>query len=390
MAGSPRSMQTYARIVRFIIAGSLATGTNIASLYALIHFVHLPYLLASVAAFLCGFVVSFTLQKFWTFRNKETNIIGQQALSYFLIVLANLSLNTLVVYALVEHAGVNPIIAQALASLLIALESFFAYRFLVFDTPRQFHLRNAPKKDAADIALSVIVLCYRAGEEVRRIVPAIKSLLEGRGLRFELVLVGNYDASSAQTDSTPRIIRELADADPTIVPVTLEKRGMFGWDVKSGLERARGERVLYIDGDGQNPFIDILRVYDALLEAGADMAQTYRVERHDGAERILVSRLYNLILRIIFPRVYIYDGNSKPKIFTRSALEALRLTSDNWFIDAEIVIQACYKGFIVAQVPTIFNRNAHRSSFVNIAAVGRFFLDLIRYRLSANAPWRRT
>lgn len=101
---------------------------------------------------------------------------------------------------------------------------------------------------------------------------------------------------------------------------------------------------------------DVLTVYDCLRSGGYDMAKTFREERHDGWFRLIVSRFYNVLLKLLFPRVSVRDANSKPKLFTREALQRLRLTSDDWFIDAEIMIQASARGFRLGEVPTIFSR----------------------------------
>ena len=216
---------------------------------------------------------------------------------------------------------------------------------------------------------------------MRGLIKKVQSGLSSRNLTYQLVLVGNYNAHDKRSDETPHIVRDIASHDSRITAVTLEKKGMFGWDVKTGFKETRGRTIAFIDGDGQNPAGDILRVYDALTRDGCDMAITYRVKRHDGLERILISRIYNMLLRLLFPRVSIYDANAKPKIFTRQALQKLTLNADDWFIDAEIVIQACYKNFRIAQVPTVFLKQSGRSSFVNARAVAEFLFALIRYRL---------
>jgi len=130
------TLESLKRIVRFFIAGGTATAVNLGTLYALVHVAGLWYLTSSVIAFFMGFVVSFTLQKFWTFRDHRTDVVGHQLAVYLGIVLFNLLLNTALVYALVEYVGLSPILAQALAALTIAAEGYFAYRLLVFrDAP---------------------------------------------------------------------------------------------------------------------------------------------------------------------------------------------------------------------------------------------------------------
>ncbi|MBI5456394.1 glycosyltransferase family 2 protein [Candidatus Kaiserbacteria bacterium] len=232
-----------------------------------------------------------------------------------------------------------------------------------------------------DVDLTLVILCYKGGERVREFVQQAKQCLDSRNLTYRLVLVGNYNADEKESDATPGIVRDIASREERIIAVTLEKKGMFGWDVKTGLKEAEGRTIAFIDGDGQNPIQDVVRVYDALMEDASDMALTYRVKRHDGLERILISRIYNTLLRVLFPRVTIYDANAKPKIFTRNALSLLTLEADDWFIDAEMVIQACYKNFRVAQVPSVFLKQKGRSSFVNVRAIVAFLFALIMYRV---------
>ena len=118
------------RILRFGISGIAATTTDIAVLYVLIYMLNIWYLAASVFAFIIGFFVSFSLQKFWTFRDHGTEKIGAQATLYLAIVLVNLAINTSIVFLLVEYAGFSPIPAQLVASAIIACESFFLYRIV--------------------------------------------------------------------------------------------------------------------------------------------------------------------------------------------------------------------------------------------------------------------
>ena len=123
------------QIARFGVSGVTALATNIGVLYVLNSVIGLWYLAASVVGFLAGFAVSFTLQKFWTFRDHSTDKIAAQAVRYFLIVLFNLGLNTILVYLLVEHMHIRPVISQIIAAFIIAVEGFFAYRILVFNAP---------------------------------------------------------------------------------------------------------------------------------------------------------------------------------------------------------------------------------------------------------------
>lgn len=120
------------QIVRYVISGVSAATVNLGTLYIANSIFGIWYLTGSVLGFFAGLGVSFTLQKFWTFGNRETKHMHKQAAVFFVIVVTNLGINTALVWTSVEFLGLSPILAQLLSGGLIACWSFFAYRFLVF------------------------------------------------------------------------------------------------------------------------------------------------------------------------------------------------------------------------------------------------------------------
>lgn len=228
--------------------------------------------------------------------------------------------------------------------------------------------------------LSVVVLCYRSGGEARSCAARIATVLLQAGVdQYQLVLVGNYLAGS--DDTTPQVVRELAAGDPRIVCSAVAKQGMMGWDLRSGLALATGECLAVIDGDGQVLVEDLVRVYRVLRDQRLDLAKTYRARRGDGIKRKLFSLVFNGLFHVLFPGLPMRDINAKPKILTRSAYEQLRLQSDDWFIDAEIMIQARRLGFRVGEIETEFLGLTGRRSFINATAVIQFLRNLARYRI---------
>lgn len=124
------------QVARFFISGCLSAVGNLGTLYLLHDLAGMWYIASSVFGFLAGFVISFTLQKFWTFRDARTDVLGRQLLIYLTLVIINLGFNTLFVYVFVEYAGLRPLFAQALSALIIAVEGYFAYKLLVFRPQR--------------------------------------------------------------------------------------------------------------------------------------------------------------------------------------------------------------------------------------------------------------
>jgi glycosyltransferase involved in cell wall biosynthesis len=227
--------------------------------------------------------------------------------------------------------------------------------------------------------LSVVVLCYRSGEKARGFARSVQETLAANGLAdHQLVLVGNY--LEGDDDPTPEVVRALAAADPRIVCSTLPKRGMMGWDMRTGMALATGEVIAVIDGDGQVKAGDLVRLYRALLDGGFDLALSRRVRRADGLARRALSATYNLAFGLLFPGLGAHDVNAKPKLLRRQAFERLQLTADDWFIDAELMIQARRLGFRICELPTEFLGLGGRRSFVSARAVVEFLRNLLLYR----------
>ncbi|MBL7204922.1 MAG: glycosyltransferase family 2 protein [Desulfobacteraceae bacterium] len=227
--------------------------------------------------------------------------------------------------------------------------------------------------------ISVVILCYRAGRAVMKFVEDAIVCLDKEIDSWQIVLVGNY--LQGATDITPQVVREIAKNDDRIKAVTKIKEGMMGWDVRSGFVEATGDVIALIDGDGQMTFGDVIRAYRVLQKERCDIVTTYRAERYDGRYRFFVSRIYNLIFHMLFRGLRVRDINSKPKLITRNAYNRLDLKSNDWFIDAEIMIQARRFRLKVSEIPVIFYDLKTRRSFVRIPAILEFIKNLILERI---------
>lgn len=230
--------------------------------------------------------------------------------------------------------------------------------------------------------LSLVVLCYRSGQYVLEFVRLTEQTLRSEGITdYELVLVANYVEGTE--DSTPGIVRDLAERNPRVAYSAMPKEGWMGWDMRSGLELARGKYLAVIDGDGQMPISDVIAVFDRIRNGELDLVKTFRTTRGDGLVRKVFSHGFNFLFRVLFPGSPVRDINSKPKIFSREAYELMTLTSDDWFIDAEIILEARRLGLKIGEVSTSFLELNGRRSFINVTTVVEFLGNLAAWRVRA-------
>ncbi len=229
--------------------------------------------------------------------------------------------------------------------------------------------------------LSVVILCYKSGDFAKTFYKRVVDVLEKNNLDYEVVLVGNYRPNSG--DTTPDVVEDITENNSRTISIIKEKTSpdqAMGWDMRSGLEIATGKNITVIDGDGQMPPEDVARLYRAMKEGGYDLCKTVRVSRGDGLYRKLISRTFNLTMRILFPGIE-GDINSKPKIFTREVYEKLNLESKDWFIDAEMMIKVRKLNIKIGSIKTDFHKNPERQSFISFKANWEFLKNILIWRL---------
>jgi CDP-glycerol glycerophosphotransferase len=89
--------------------------------------------------------------------------------------------------------------------------------------------------------LTLVVAIYNVEPYLRQ---CFDSILSQRFTDVEVIAVND-----ASTDNSPRIVEEYARADSRVVPVMLEENGGLGNARNIGLDRARGEYIMFIDSD---------------------------------------------------------------------------------------------------------------------------------------------
>ena len=118
------------KIFRYLVSGGMATATNLLFLFIFTNLIGIWYLTSEVMAYIISYAVSFTMQKYWTFNDGSKDKIKSQAVIYTIVTTANLGLNALILYALVQYGHLNHIVGQVIASAIIAVKSYFIYKIL--------------------------------------------------------------------------------------------------------------------------------------------------------------------------------------------------------------------------------------------------------------------
>jgi undecaprenyl-phosphate 4-deoxy-4-formamido-L-arabinose transferase len=166
-------------------------------------------------------------------------------------------------------------------------------------------------------AVSVVVPVLNEEPRLEELYRRTTAALEQSGQTFEVIFVDD-----GSTDGTFATLERLyAGSEGRLRAVRFKRNAGQHPAMHAGFVRARGEIVVTMDGDLQNPPEEIPRLVEA-IEQGADVASGRRARRHDSWGRTLPSRLINGMLRR-FTGAEISDFGCAFNAYRREALEPM-------------------------------------------------------------------
>lgn len=225
--------------------------------------------------------------------------------------------------------------------------------------------------------LSLALPCYNEAACIRDTATELAQALEGLGVTAELVLVDN-----GSSDGTGEIIDALIAEGLPVVKVRVPVNRGYGWGVLQGLAACRAPWVGFLCADGQVAAADVARLYLEARAAGRPaLVKVRRRFRQDGLRRKVISVAYNAATVALFGGLGSIDINGNPKLFPRAALEAMKLSSADWFLDPEVMIKARALGLPVVEVDVQARQRQGGRSNVGMGTCVEFAANLLRYRV---------
>jgi len=195
---------------------------------------------------------------------------------------------------------------------------------------------------------------------------------------FEIIVVDD-----ASTDGCGELAEKMRAEFPELRVLHHERNRKLGGALKTGFAAARMDYVLYMDSDLPVAFDEVERV---LVEErnGSEMVVGYRVGRAENIYREVQSRVYNVLLRVLFG-LRVRDANFAFKLFRRElGLQPLR--SEGSFIDAELLLEAAHRRWSIREVGLHYHvRQAGTSTIGGPRVVPKLLREMLDYR---RTRWR--
>jgi undecaprenyl-phosphate 4-deoxy-4-formamido-L-arabinose transferase len=167
------------------------------------------------------------------------------------------------------------------------------------------------------VNLSVVIPVYNEEAVLSALFDRLYPALDALGISYEIVFIND-----GSHDRSPAILAEQFNARPDVTRVILFN-GNFGQHraILAGFEYCRGERIVTIDADLQNPPEDIGLLL-AQMDQGFDYVGSIRRKRNDSMWRHLASRMMNR-LRERITHIKMTDQGCMMRAYSRRIIDTI-------------------------------------------------------------------
>ena len=138
--------------------------------------------------------------------------------------------------------------------------------------------------------LSVVIPVYNEEENLPTLYARLRAALDPLGISYEIIFVND-----GSRDRTLPMLQQLATDDPRVVAIDLARNFGHQVAISAGLDHTRGQAVIIMDGDLQDP-PEVLPEFITKWREGHDVVYAIREQRKEGP---IKRAAYNLFYRTL-------------------------------------------------------------------------------------------
>lgn len=216
--------------------------------------------------------------------------------------------------------------------------------------------------------LSIVVPLYNEEDNLKPLYDAISTSARSIGLEYEIVFID--DGSS---DKTFELAKKLARRDAKLRIIKFRKNYGQTPAMAAGIEHAKGEILLTMDGDLQNDPSDIPKFIEK-IDQGYDIVVGWRYQRQDKLlTRKIPSRIANWLIGKI-TGVPIKDNGCSLKAYRAAVMKHVPLYSEmHRFIPA----MTSLTGARIAEIKVKHHARRYGVSKYGLSRIYKVLLDLL-------------
>jgi glycosyltransferase involved in cell wall biosynthesis len=191
--------------------------------------------------------------------------------------------------------------------------------------------------------ISFVIPTLNEEKNIGKLLSEIKKVMKNKKINYEIIVVDGHS-----TDNTVKIARRFN------VKILYDKLGK-GSALRKGFKAAKGDVIISIDADLSHEPKEIGLLLEG-IKAGYDICMGSRFIQGGGTKdmewyRKLGNKFFVFLVNLIYG-THFSDLCYGYRAFKKSALNKMKLTTNGFGIETEILIEAAKKGLKIIEVPS--------------------------------------
>ena len=183
---------------------------------------------------------------------------------------------------------------------------------------------------------------YKDKNTVELMISKSSSILKKLKIKNEIIIVDD-----GCPEESGKLALKIAKKFANIRVFFHKKNLGYGAALKTGLKKCRNEWIFMIDGDAEYDVNDLPRLIRS--SKNKDLIITYRYKKKYNTYRIIISWVYNAILRLMFS-INFKDISTGSRLVKKELIKNIKLKSNSPFVGAELAIRARTSGYKVGEI----------------------------------------
>ena len=203
--------------------------------------------------------------------------------------------------------------------------------------------------------LSVVIPIFNEEPTISDVIGRLKVTMQKIGFKHEIIVVDDCSEDRSLEISKSQSVKVYS----------LKKHMGKGYALRVGFAKAKGEIIATIDSDGSHRPEELPLLLIPILQDQADfvIGSRFLREKPVSARKLnaIGVRLFNVLIKI-FTRTEVSDSQSGYRAMKSEILKNLRLRSNEYEIESEMLVKIAQRGFRVKEVPISFEQRTYGRS----------------------------
>jgi|TARA_B100001093_G_scaffold426897_1_gene421038 glycosyltransferase involved in cell wall biosynthesis len=191
-------------------------------------------------------------------------------------------------------------------------------------------------------SLSIMFPLYKDKRTVRKMIKNSLTVAKKITNKYEIIIIDD-----GCPEKSGFIAKKISKKNKKVKIIFHKKNLGYGAAIKTGLRYSKNQWIFQTDGDAEYDVFDLLRLIK--LTDMSDLIITYRYKKKYNTVRIIISWIYNVILRLLFLTNF-KDISTGSRLIKKKIMKKIKLTSNSPFIGAELAIKSKYNGLTVREI----------------------------------------